>query len=212
MDTSETQVLELDSSGDQTPEAEVARRPSRFGWGMALGVGIGAIAVVAILAVTYVVLTSITLRGLSARGTSVTVSAVEAGTPWFTVGPDGRGELLGYANGGGSGSNEPAAPESNFDYVRVVAPGSLNGITVTHGVQVFLTKDTKLSVEGKPWQAAEQGSGGAAEMLVSGSFDGDNPFDARQLAIKFRTSDGRLIADSIDARGPVIEGETPWNN
>lgn len=179
-------------------------RPTRFAWGISLGVGIGAIAVVAILAIAWFSVTYGVMNRYGSGSASAEVSTVDAGT-WFTV-TDGKGTVTGYSNGSGSGDGMVSG---TFAYIDLMAAGSVDGILITHTVPVYLGKKTKVTVEGKEWQP-KRGGDSAVENLFGGSYDEESPFDSRELTVEFHTVGKKLVADSIDASGKTLDGPYPW--
>lgn len=197
---------------DSVPDPEttgeppaVKPSPGRFAWGMALGVGIGAISIVAILASVWLI-TVYSAMGGRFGGSSVSVTAVDAGT-WFSVAADGSGTLRGYSNSSGSGDG---MVDGTFAYIDVAAPGDVDGVLIAHSVPVYIGDDTKLMVNGKPWKPASTSSRGPARTAFGDSYEGEMPFDSRELTIVFQKKGDKLIADSIDASGPMLEGPLPW--
>jgi len=203
-------VNEVEPSMERSPVVSAVEkpRPSRFAWGVSLGVGIGAIAVVAVLAIAYVgIVYSFANRyGAASDSGPVKVTAVNAGR-WFTVGPDGRGTVTGYSNSSGSGDEMFGG---TIAYLELTAPGSVDGVVISHSVPIYIKKDTKLTVEGKDWRPWTGFGKSPAETLFGDSYEDDSPFFSRELTVVFHSSGNKLIADSIDASGEVLDGMLPW--
>ena len=188
-----------------SPEAP---RPTRFAWGISLGVGIGAIAVIAILALVWFAMSYSVMHryGASGGSSSVKVSTVEAGT-WFTVGADGRGTVRGYSNSWGSGDD---MIKGTFAYIDLVAPGSMSGVLITHSVPIYIRNDTKLTVGGKDWRPNKKSADSPAQTAFGDSYEGESPLDSRELTVAFHLVGKKLVADSIDASGTMVYGSFPW--
>lgn len=185
-----------------------APRPTRFAWGISLGVGIGAISVIAILAVAWYAVTYTVSHRYGAGGgsSSVTISAVDAGE-WFTVGADGRGTVSGYSSSWGSGDS---MIKGTFAYIDLVAPGSVSDVLITHSVPIYIRNDTKLTVGGKVWQPKKNSADTPAQTAFGDSYEGESPFDSRELTVVFHRVGKKLVADSIDASGTMLGGPFPW--
>jgi hypothetical protein len=145
--------------------------------------------------------------GAGVGSSSAKVSTVEAGR-WFTVGSDGRGTVRGYSNSSGSGDD---MLKGTFVYIDLVAPGSMNGVLITHSVPVYIGDDTRLSIGGKDWQPGKKTTDSPAQAAFGESYEGESPFESRELTVVFHKVGNKLIADSIDASGNLVDGPFPWD-
>ena len=174
--------------------------PRRFGpsftWGVAAGVLAVAVVIVSVVAVQIVAARR--RGGSSGPRVQVVVSPEVARGDWFSVAPNGRGTLRGWATGnGGGGGVEGIVGE--FD---VGAVGAVNGTKIVHTVRVYVTRDTKILIGGHPYKN-DRGIG--PDEVMS-----DPAFLNRQLTINFHRLRTIIVADRIDAARETALDPLHW--
>jgi len=160
-----------------------------MGWAIA----VGALSVALVVAIGVSVFGWISYRqmlaNLSMYGpTTVTVSPVDAGEPWFEVSGD-QGTLEGWSYGS-YGSDDLGS--YSFDVFDV---GSYEGVPVQHVVTVYADEDTEFYFGDEAYKASD------LEAIFGMESDPERDFlsgDMR-LRIDFHVEGGRVRADRVTA-------------
>lgn len=178
-------------------DASTSRHPSRFAWGVALGVGIGAVTVVVVIALAAIFIYSRMMAQFSGM-TDKKVEVVQSSEPWLKMIDKTHGRIDGFLGAGGSsGSRMPYGSIYQFDLEK---PTQQNGVRAAISVSIYVTPKTKLTLDGKPWKPRSR-AGKTPAMTVFGGLEG--PEDAflgtNKLTVNFRREGRDLVAEHIDA-------------
>jgi len=188
-------------SGPVSVSATPAAKTPRFRPGFAWGLATGAIAVVSILAIAVSAIVFIQVREFAAQGPTspVVVSAVTAGKPWFSVGADGAGTLRGWDGGSSGDAGNGNGPAGTIAFFEVGNVGSVDGVTVTYRVPVYLTRKTVFMIGSQEYPKGDASS--AAEALFGDSEDGPplGGLEDRALTVEFHRDGSYLVADRVTA-------------
>jgi hypothetical protein len=189
-----------------------AQRAPRFRPGFSWGLAAGALAVVLIVVVGFVTMQFVVMsrfaRVSSGSPQTVVFSPVKAGQDWFSVKSDGTGTLKGWS-AGSSGSDGNAGPAGTVAFFDVGELGSVNGVKVTHTVQVYVTPATEFVIGGQKYQKGISTS--AADAIFNGDqAPGTDLLRDRLLTITFHRLGSTIVADRVSA--PLETGQSPLNN
>jgi len=174
----------------------VIRQPG-FGWGL----GVGALAVIAIVGTVALVLGALSYASMNRMlpgSSAISVEPVEAGEPWFELSADGTGVLEGWP-WGSFGSGDPGTEKYSFDVFEV---GAVDTVPVRHLVTIGVTDDTLFFTGDE--QYVPDGNRSAADELfgfAGGMYDPESSIidGDMKLIIEVRTEDDRLIAVKVTA-------------
>jgi len=174
-----------------------SRRPSRFAWGIALGVGIGAIAVTIVIALTTFIIYSNWI-GRFTNMSSGKVRVVKSSDRWLKMSDKKHGSVTGFS---GSSSSSGRLKHNAITVFELRIPTQQSGMLAAISVGVYVTPKTKLTMAGKPWKPKiKTGKTPAETVFDMGSEDmSDSLIDTRELTIYFRREGYDLVAERIDA-------------
>jgi hypothetical protein len=150
-------------------------------------------------------------RDFSSSGsTSFSTAAAASSTPAvLQLNPDGTTLIRGWADGSGMpGGDDPAStiPTATVGNFGVAIPTIHDDIPAYYRVQVYVSKQTKVLRDGKPWDPPGDSKLSPAERLLSEEFP-DTPSDAEpgtstleshELTINAHKHFTQLVADTID--------------
>jgi hypothetical protein len=135
----------------------------------------------------------------------IVVSPVEAGKPWFSVSPTGSGTLQAWSSGS-SGSGGDGSPGGTVGQIEVGTIGVVDGVTVRHSVQLYLTATTRVFIGSQAYSKGNSAS--VADALVnSQNGPGADVLSNRLLTVEFHKVGSAIVADEISA--PLEAGTNP---
>ena len=173
-------------------------RPSRFVWGVTLGVGIGAITVVIVIALAATIVYSTAMTRFPGLANS-RVEVVRSSDPWIKMVDKSHGQISGFAGGGSSsGSGMPYGAIAEFNLRK---PTQQDGVRAEISVSIYVTQRTKMTMGGKPWKPKSQSGKPPSTAVFLGAEDEANDafLEMRELTVDFRFEGHDLVAERIDA-------------
>ncbi len=204
----------LAASPPLTPEdRKRTRQPRRFGAGLAIGVGIGVVALMVILAILALIvfLTFVRPSMQEAGGYwPEEVKTVQIDGPWLNMTDSQHGTVAGWCDGGFGGGD--GLPGGAFAEFSIGMATEQDGVRARVSVDIFVARETQLLMGGQPWKPQTAMSGSPLE-AVFGDYQGDIGYDyldMRELTIKFRREGDYLIAESIDASTTQQDPPFSW--
>jgi hypothetical protein len=181
-----------------------------FPWGLAAGVIIAALIVVSWMGISqFLVFQRFGALGRatgSASG-SIVVTPVAAGKPWFSISPAGTGTLQAWSDGGSS-SGSDSGPEGAIGEIDIGVIGVVDGVTVKHGVALYLTPKTMVIIGNQAYSKGKSASVAAA--IFSAEGPNGNVLEDRLLTVEFHRVGTAIVADKISA--PLETGTNPLQN
>jgi hypothetical protein len=207
--------IEVASSDATEPPPPQPRLSKRFRPGFPWGLASGALLVVLIVAVSMGVNQFLIFQrfgrvtqSAGTPGGRIVVSPVEAGKPWFSVSSAGTGVMQAWSNGG-SGSGGDGSPAGTVGEIDIGAIGVVDGVTVRHTLQLYLTATTKVFIGSQAYSKGKSAS--VADALVnSDGGPGADVLSDRLLTIEFHKVGNAIVADKISA--PLEAGTNPLQN